>query len=155
MKHPTYQQACGICQANAAGDALFENGLWLIRRMPKGTGVPGWVMLCSQRHVAGIAHFDDAEAANFGPAIRHFERLLERVAGALRIYTAAMGESFPHFHAHLVPRYAKMPKDAKAWAVFDLYRATQAGEVAVDEGETARLAQAYREALLRDPPPRS
>ena len=33
-------------------------------------------------------------------------------------YTAAMGESHPHFHAHMVPRYATMPRDAKAWSVF-------------------------------------
>jgi diadenosine tetraphosphate (Ap4A) HIT family hydrolase len=111
-------------------------------------------MLNSQRHVPGIAHFDEQEATNFGPALRHFERVLEEVTGALRIYTAAMGESFPHFHAHLVPRYASMPKSAAAWAVFDLYRATQAQEVTVDEEEAARIAEAYREALAQRPPPR-
>ena len=72
------------------------------------------------------AHFDDREAAVFGVALRHFERMLEQVTGALRIYTAAMGESHPHFHAHMVPRYATMPRDAKAWSVFDLQRAVGA-----------------------------
>ena len=154
MKHPSYDESCGICRGNASGNALFENDLWLIRRMPPGIGVPGWLMLNSQRHVPGVAHFDDEEAANFGPALRHFERVLEEVSGALRIYTAAMGESFPHFHAHMVPRYATMPKDAAAWAVFDLYRATQAKEVEVDEDEAARVAEAYRQALQRNSPPR-
>jgi diadenosine tetraphosphate (Ap4A) HIT family hydrolase len=153
VKHPSFDQTCGICRANALDDPIFENDLWLIRRMSAGIGVPGWFMLNSQRHVPGIAYFDEEEAANFGPALRHFERLLEELTGALRIYTAAMGESFPHFHAHLVPRYAEMPNDAKAWAVFDLYRATQVGEVSVDENEVARLAQAYRQALVQHPPP--
>ena len=151
--HPSHDPSCGICRANTLPDPVFANDLWLVRRLPPGIGVPGWLMLNSRRHVPGIAHFNDEEAANLGPALRHFERVLEEVTGALRIYTAAMGESFPHFHAHLVPRYAAMPGDAKAWAVFDLYRATQQGEVPVDEAETARIAAVYGEALRQNPPP--
>lgn len=153
MRHPSHHKNCGICQANVSGDALFENERWLIRGLPPGIGVPGWVMVNSQRHVAGIADFDDDEAANFGPAFRHFCRVLQEVTGALRVYVAAMGESFPHFHAHLVPRYEQMPNDAKAWSVFDLYRATQAGEVAIDQAEAARVAEVYRQALVDNPPP--
>lgn len=123
--------------------------------MAPGIGVPGWVMVNSRRHVPGIAHFDDQEAEDFGPAFRHFSRVLEEVTGALRIYTAAMGESFPHFHAHLVPRMEQMPNDAKAWGIFDLYRATSAKEVDVDEAEVARVAGAFREALIANPPPSS
>jgi diadenosine tetraphosphate (Ap4A) HIT family hydrolase len=111
------------------------------------------MMLISRRHVAGIAHFDVREAAAFGPAIRHFEHVLEKVTGALRIYTAAMGESHPHFHAHMVPRYAHMPNDAKAWSVFDLQRAAAAGEITVDANEVVRISEAYRQALAAAPPP--
>lgn len=102
----------------------------------------------SRRHVAGPAHFNDEEAKSFGIALRHFERVLQEVTGAIRIYTAALGESSPHFHAHMVPRYAKMPKDAKAWAVFDLERAARAGEVSVAPGEVTRVSEAYRRALV-------
>lgn len=70
-------------------------------------------------------------AKSFGLALRHFEGLLEEVTGALRIYTAALGEGSPRFHAHMVPRYASMPKDARAWGVFDLERAAKAVEIAV------------------------
>jgi diadenosine tetraphosphate (Ap4A) HIT family hydrolase len=109
------------------------------------------MLLITRRHVAGPAHFDDREARAFGPALRHFERTLERVTGALRIYTAAMGESHPHFHAHMVPRYPTMPRDAKAWSVFDLQRAVGAGEVAIDLQAVARVAAAYQRALIADP----
>jgi diadenosine tetraphosphate (Ap4A) HIT family hydrolase len=111
------------------------------------------MMLVSRRHVAGPAHFDDREAASFGPTLRHLERVLEEVTGALRIYTAAMGESHPHFHCHMVPRYAEMPKGAKAWGVFDLQRAAGAGEITVDAAEVKRLCEAYAEVLARRPPP--
>ena len=154
MKHPSFDKACGICKGNASGTELFENDLWLVRSMPPHIGVPGWMMMTSQRHVPGPAHFDDEEAANFGLALRHFERVLEELTGALRIYTAAMGESFPHFHGHMVPRYEQMPNDASAWDVFDLYRATQEGEVTIDQEESKPIAEAYSEALADDPPPR-
>ena len=44
------------------------------------------------------------------------------ITGALRIYTVAMGESFPHFHGHMVPRYAETPGDVKTYGVFLLSR---------------------------------
>jgi diadenosine tetraphosphate (Ap4A) HIT family hydrolase len=141
---------CGICQL-LAGPNLFEDDLWCVRHA-EPAGVPGWMLLISKRHVAGPAHFDQREAAVFGLALRHFERVLEEVTGALRIYTAAMGESHPHFHAHMVPRYATMPRDAKAWSVFDLQRAVAAGEVPVDRAGIERISEAYRRALAAPRP---
>jgi diadenosine tetraphosphate (Ap4A) HIT family hydrolase len=79
--------------------------------------------------------------------------VLEDLTGALRIYTAAMGESFPHFHAHMVPRLEQMPNDTFAWGVFDLLRATEAGEVTIDRDEADRIAGAYAAALAESPPP--
>ena len=148
---------CGVCTLLSAAQAappLFENGLWHVRPIAPPTAVPGWMMLITRRHVGGPAHFDDAEAASFGPTLRHLEKLLEEVTGALRIYTAAMGESSPHFHAHMVPRYPVMPKNARAWDVFDLQRASAAGELPVDEQKSHDVAEAYRRALTDRPPPR-
>ncbi|HTJ46007.1 MAG TPA: HIT domain-containing protein [Kofleriaceae bacterium] len=156
MKHPSFSATCGVCQSlygDAPAAAIYEDDLWHVRHA-EPAGVPGWMLLITKRHVGGPAHFDDGEARAFGPALRHFERVLEQVTGALRIYTAAMGESHPHFHAHMVPRYATMPREAKAWSVFDLQRAVGAGEVAVDLGEVARVTEAYRRALAETPPPR-
>jgi len=147
---------CAVC-ATLSGpgrlEPLYEDALWHVRAAPSPPGVPGWMMMVSRRHVAGPAHFDDAEARAFGLALRHFERVLEQVTGALRVYTAAMGESAPHFHAHMVPRTQTMPKDAKGWSVFDLERAAKAGEITVDLEEVRRIAAAYARALAESPPP--
>src|SRR6201999_1146688 len=146
MSELRFDPACRVCtsvRGPEARPALFENALWYVRHMDAPYVLPGWMMLISQRHVGGPAHFDDREAASFGPTLRHLERVLEEVTGALRIYTAAMGESFPHFHAHMVPRYARMPNEAKAWGVFDLQRAVGAGEIAVDKGEIVKISEAY------------
>ena len=145
--------ACAICDLVSSAPALFENALWQVQPIMQPCAVPGWVMLVSRRHLPGPAAFDDRETVSFGPTFRHLQRVLLEVTGALRIYNAAMGESSPHFHCHLVPRYAEMPKDAKGWAVFDLLRASQAGEVQVDSSEIARVNEAYREALVTAPPP--
>lgn len=147
---------CGICRKleTASPDSiLYENELWHVRAIDPPTGVPGWMMLMTRRHVSGPAEFDDREAATFGVTLRHLQRVLLSSTGALRIYTAAMGESSPHFHAHMVPRYSAMPKDAKAWGVFDLQRAAAAKEIEVDEPRATRIAQAYARALAADPPP--
>jgi diadenosine tetraphosphate (Ap4A) HIT family hydrolase len=109
--------------------------------------------MVARRHVPGPAHFDAREMASFGPTWCHLQRVLLEVTGALRIYTAAMGESSPHFHGHLVPRYAAMPKAAKGWAVFDLERAAKAGEIMPDDTEVQRLTLAFASALLQSPPP--
>lgn len=156
MRHASFDAGCGVCQSlaeAAPGTALYEDDVWHVRHADP-PGVPGWMLLITQRHVGGPAHFDDGEAAAFGPALRHLEQVLERVTGALRIYTAALGESHPHFHAHMVPRYAQMPRDARAWSVFDLQRAVGAGELIVDRGEVERVSEAYRRALRDSPPPR-
>jgi hypothetical protein len=52
-----------------------------------------------------------------------------------------------------VPRYARMPHDAKGWSVFDLERAAKAGEIESDTAEVARVRQVFADALRREPPP--
>jgi len=154
MPHASFDANCRMCTRLAAsGESVFENELWHVRPLDPPSGVPGWMMLVARRHVAGPAQFDAREAQSFGPTWCHLQRVLLEVTGALRIYTAAMGESSPHFHGHLVPRYEHMPKDAKGWSVFDLERAAKAGEVQVDPAEVARIRLAFEEALRRDPPP--
>ena len=155
MKHSSHTAGCAVCQkiSDASQPGLFENELWQVRVIDPPCAVPGWMLLLARRHVPGPAAFDDAEATSFGPTLRHLQRVLLEVTGALRIYTAAMGESSPHFHAHMVPRYAEMPRDAKGWAVFDLQRAAQAREIEPAPLEVQRIAEAFRGRLIDHPPP--
>ena len=37
------------------------------------------------------------------PCLHLLQRALLKASGAPRIYSAALGASFPHFHAHMVP----------------------------------------------------
>ncbi len=155
MAHASFDATCGMCTrlATAGIEPVFENELWHVRPIDPPSGVAGWMMMVARRHVSGPSHFDAREIASFGPTWCHLQRVLLEVSGALRIYTAALGESSPHFHGHLVPRYAQMPNDAKGWPVFDLERAAKAGEVQVDPAEVARVRLAFEDALKSAPPP--
>jgi diadenosine tetraphosphate (Ap4A) HIT family hydrolase len=137
---------CGLC-ALLSQPALFEDDLWHVRHIDPPWGVAGWMLMIAKRHLPGPGYFDDREAASFGPSLRRFAHALEEVTGALRIYTAALGEMHPHFHCHLVPR---LPDPApKGWALFDLQRAAAAGEVVVSAQEVERISAAYRAMLER------
>jgi diadenosine tetraphosphate (Ap4A) HIT family hydrolase len=154
MPHASFDANCRMCtRLSNSREPVFENDLWHVRPLDPPGGVPGWMLLVARRHVPGPAQFDAREAQSFGPTWCHLQRVLLEVTGALRIYTAALGESSPHFHGHMVPRFAQMPKEAKGWPVFDLERAAKAGEVYVDPAEVARIRLAFEDALRRDPPP--
>ncbi len=142
-----------MCASLTEATPLYADELWHVRPISPPWGVAGWLMMISQRHCPGPAHFDDDEARAFGPALRHFEAVLEQITGAERIYTAALGESQHHLHVHMVPRYADMPKGARGWSVFDLERAAAAGEIAAVPAEAERVHRAFADALRRQPPP--
>jgi diadenosine tetraphosphate (Ap4A) HIT family hydrolase len=140
---------CRICAVSTGvtevpHGLLFQSDLWVVRHSAPPYGVAGWLTLQSRRHVPEPASFNDAEAASFGPTLCYFEGVLRDITGALRIYTAAMGESFSHFHGHMVPRYAQTPNDVKAWGVFDLSRQAAEGTVTVDEAEVKRICEVFK-----------
>jgi diadenosine tetraphosphate (Ap4A) HIT family hydrolase len=111
-------------------------------------------MFHTQRHVQGPAHFNDAEAASFGPTLRHVTRALEQVTGAPRVYVVAFGESTPHMHAHLVPRYTDLPADLAAFGVADLFRGVAKGQrPPADPAKAMEMAVKLKQALTKDPPP--
>ena len=140
---------CRICAVSSGATEvphglLYQDDLWVVRHSAPPYGVAGWLTVQTRRHVAEPADFNDAEARNLGPMLRHFEGTLREITGALRIYTAAMGESFPHFHCHMVPRYPETPNGAKAWGVFDLSRQAAEGTITVDEQEVSRISEAFK-----------
>ena len=160
MKHSTYQAQCGVCRQNGGeaeipGGVIWENDLWFVRHIAPPYPLAGWTMFHTQRHVQGPAHFTDAEAAKFGPVLRHVSRALEQATGALRLYTVAFGESTPHMHAHLIPRYEKMPNNVVAFGVADIMRGVAKGEIpAADPAQVMSVIEKLRQALGKVPPPK-
>jgi diadenosine tetraphosphate (Ap4A) HIT family hydrolase len=134
---------------------VWEDDLWFVRHIAPPYPLAGWTMFHTQRHVQGPAHFNDVEAARFGPVLRHVTKALEQATGALRIYVVAFGESTPHMHAHLIPRYEKMPKDLVAFGVADIMRGVPKGELpAADPKQAAEVVEKLRQSLKKNPPPK-
>ena len=141
---------CRICSVSTGEiepphGILYQDDLWIVRHSAPPYGVAGWLTLQTRRHCPEPASFNDAETKSFGPTLRFFEGVLREITGALRIYTVAMGESFPHFHGHMVPRYAETPGDVKTYGVFLLSEAAARGEIQVDEAEVKRICAAFTE----------
>lgn len=180
-RHPSHSESCAVCAENARERAmkhgvLFENDLWLVRHSEPPYGVAGWITLQSKRHVAGPGYFSDDEAVTFGHILRHLAQILQNVTSCAKVYIAAMGESYPHFHCHLVPRYADDAVPAagledlaaaaassasassanpvpKGWAVFAQAGEAAAGRVAVDASKVDSIVARITEQLAVNPPP--
>ena len=153
-----YDPGCRSCrqgrgEETPAHGVVYQDHLWLVRHSPPPYGLAGWMVVQPIRHVPSPGHFNDEEANRFGPFLRHCERTLQNVTGALKMYTATMGESVPHVHIHLVPRYAIMPADLVGWRTFEVHSKAAAGEIHIDAGEVQRIVAAYRAALVEEPPP--
>ena len=187
MKHASHVAECPICRQNDPDDGgwpidvIYEDKLWLChhcynaQQLPDADGtahpetmvggpapLPGWLLFHSQRHVHGPADFTDEECASFTFAIRHVENKLLEATGALRIYTSLIGETGPHLHAHLIPRYSderltEMGVDlalGSAMGVFDLNRGVGGRTVpAADPVAVERVSAALKEKLAADPIP--
>lgn len=166
LRHSSHDKACAVCAENSTErpmthGILYEDELWVVRHAEPPYGVAGWLTLQARRHVPGPHAFTDDEARSFGPALRHVSAVLLEASGALRVYVAALGEMYPHFHCHLVPRYGEgadaLPHPpappAKGWALFGQAGEAAAGRVSVDEEVVVRLVASVKAALAAAPLP--
>jgi diadenosine tetraphosphate (Ap4A) HIT family hydrolase len=62
------------------------------------------------RHVAEPTELSEAEAAAYWRELLHVGRGLERVLEPVKLNYELLGNSMPHLHAHVLPRYADDPR---------------------------------------------
>ena len=140
---------CAICQLHLDPTAreryeIQRSELWVLRHHPDPAPLPGWLLLDSLRHCCGPVDFTEAEAADWGGAVRDASGLVKQITGCERVYAIAFGEGAQHLHLHLIPRHLNDPA-SKAWAVADLYRAMDLGDrAAADPAAVASLVQRCR-----------
>ena len=68
------------------------------------------VVVWRGRHVAEPTALDDAEAATYWRELLHVGRGLQAHFGAVKMNYNILGNSLPHLHAHVIPRYADDPR---------------------------------------------
>lgn len=177
MNEPSAARACDICRihASAADPSINEHAAsaalapvsgasdfaslechrgphWIVRHHPLPAPIVGWTCLCAVRHVQGPADFHDAEADEFGRALRTVSRVIREVTGCDRVYAIAFGQGAPHLHMHLIPRFDAV-EATRAWQVADWYRAVERGEHApADPTAVANFVGSMRHILAAHPP---
>ena len=68
------------------------------------------VVVWRGRHVAEPTELDPGESAAFWSELLHVGRALERHLEPVKLNYQLLGNSLPHLHAHVTPRYADDPK---------------------------------------------
>ena len=83
-----------------------------MRRLPGPRGHPAWALdrRWRGRHVVEPTELSDAEAATYGREVLRVGRALEAVLQPVKLNYDLLGNSVPHLHTHIVPRYADDPR---------------------------------------------
>ena len=62
------------------------------------------------RHVVEPTELSDREAAGYGREVLAVGRAIERAFSPVKLNYDLLGNSLPHLHTHIVPRYADDPR---------------------------------------------
>ena len=107
--------ACRLCEqgrpeATPHGVRFFAGeaaDAYLVRAdIQRGLSVVIW----RGRHVAEPTELTDGEAAAYGTEVLRVGRALEEVLSPVKLNYDVLGNSTPHLHTHVVPRYADDPR---------------------------------------------
>jgi histidine triad (HIT) family protein len=75
------------------------------------TAYLGHLFVEPRRHLPGLADLADDEARTVGLWCARASRALREVAGAEHVYAAVFGDTVPHLHVHLLPRFPGTPRE--------------------------------------------
>lgn len=117
---------CFICDKHAgiietSGVVIYEDEYVYVGHIDR-VGKPnylGHIMIDLKRHVPTLGDMNIDEAMAFGKIMTRVSKALMKTEKAEHIYALVSGNSVPHLHMHLVPRYPNTPK--QYWGPNDVY----------------------------------
>ena len=102
--------ACPICTEGAPTNVIAElGGCWLTMGSDDAPALPGTCALFVRRHVVELHDLTRDEADAFTAAVQCVSRLLAQFSGAVKINYEVHGNTIPHLHMHVFPRYRGDP----------------------------------------------
>lgn len=140
---------CKACRANQRQDdenVVWRNERWVLRHTKAPYAELGWMTLHSQDHIVSLPALPPDHLADLGPTVARVSTAIVEATGALRVYVASMTETTPHFHAHLVPRYADGPK---GWQTFKLKEMAATAPRDISDEQVAEVMRTVRDLLSR------
>ena len=121
MTDPQPCLACDLVSGGriSPGGILLREGGFALHVLADPSPIAGWLVLTSERHARAWYDLTPAEAAALGPLAARIMNAQRAVLGAEHVYAFAIGDLLPHFHLHLVPRYADTPERLRGRRCFE------------------------------------
>lgn len=97
--------ACPICVRGRPLDIIATlESAWLT--MPERAAMPGYVCVVSRIHAVELHDLTTAQAESFVRDARRVSAALSAVTAAVKLNYEIHGNTLPHLHLHVFPRYA-------------------------------------------------
>jgi histidine triad (HIT) family protein len=112
------KQDCFICRKHRGeiavpGGCIYENKFVYVGHIGSNekSVYIGYLIVDLKRHAPGFGDMTEEESRAVGSVLNIAGRALKHAAHAEHIYSFVQGDAFPHFHVHLIPRYANTPHE--------------------------------------------
>ena len=145
------EAGCPICTAGRLADVLAELSASWATGGPQAP-LPGYVCIVAKRHVVEPWQLPQGELAAFWEDAVAAARAVATAVGAVKMNYEIHGNTIPHLHMHLFPRFRGDPYEGQALdghATFDrsaadLRRLADAARPPVTPSSVRRLWGRYR-----------
>ena len=136
--------ACPICiQGKPTGVVAELESCYAT--VDEATKVRGYCCLVAKRHAVELHDLTAEEATGLMRDVQRVSRALQAITGAVKLNYEVHGNTIPHMHVHMIPRYRgdelETPGKTLGTLVGQPYKPT----------EFARFAEDLRGALLKEP----
>ena len=103
---------CPICIAGGPKDVIADIGAaWVTA--PAEAPLPGYACIVSKRHAAEPFELTSGEGHAFWDSAMQVARVLKRATSAVKVNYEIHGNTIPHLHMHIYPRFRGDPFESR------------------------------------------
>jgi diadenosine tetraphosphate (Ap4A) HIT family hydrolase len=98
------EESCPVCLRGRPNDVIAElEASYLIA--DEDAPIKGYCFLLLKRHAVELYELSTQEANDFMHDVQRTSRALHEITGAVKLNYEIHGNTIPHLHPHLFPRY--------------------------------------------------
>jgi diadenosine tetraphosphate (Ap4A) HIT family hydrolase len=99
---------CPVCRDGGPRDALLDLEVTTLS-VPGDGPMHGYCVLMLRRHAVELHDLSEGEGAALMRDVQRVSRAVQRLTGAVKMNYEVHGNTVPHLHVHLFPRYPGDP----------------------------------------------